>query len=227
MKEEHFQFIQSIGYNNQGEVGRNALNFGNQVQNLEEIPQILNQTFDRSGLQEICDDKINSNLCVTVAILAWGNMRFNHARTLFQNWKYLNPIVGNLRTGQIESRYEAFEILQCARATGKLPGLGISYFTKLICFLKPNLNGYILDQWTGKSINLLWNEPLVRISKSGWVTDHNTPDTYEEFCKRVESLAEKLGVKPLKAEEIIFSVGGRNSGTWRNYLKENYPRHWV
>jgi len=28
------------------------------------------------------------------------------------------------------------------------------------------------------------------------------------------------------AEELIFSVGGRNPGHWRTYLKDNYPQQW-
>ena len=226
MKDEHFNFLINIENNAQGNVGRNALNFGNQVQGIENLPEILNQQFNRNGLFEICGNENFSNLTLAVAILAWGGMRFDHARNLFQNWNYLNPIIHDLRTGQIATRHKAFEILQDNRANGNLPGLGIGYFTKLICFLDQNLNGYILDQWTGKSINLLWNEPLVQISNLGWVTDENTPQIYEEFCQRLEHLAEKLELEPLEAEERIFSIGGRNPGQWRQYLNHNYSQHF-
>lgn len=224
MNEEHYQFLFNLGHQNQGAVGRNALNFGNQVQRLELLPEILNQRFDRLNLLELCANGNNSNLTVTVAILAWGGMRFDHARNLFHNWEYVNPIVHSLRTGQINTRQEAFTVLQNTRNNGQTPGLGISYFTKIICFLNPALNGFILDQWTGKSINFLWDQPLIQISNFGWITDQNTPAIYEEFCNRIEILADNLVCEPLLAEERIFSVGGRNPGRWRNYIKTNYQQ---
>jgi len=227
MNEEHFNFLLNVEHIAQGNVGRNALNFGNQIQNIENLPNILDKQLNRNELVEICSNENFSNLTLAVAILAWGGMRFDHARNLFQNWNYLNPIIQNLRIGVIQTRQGAFKALQNERANGHLPGLGIGYFTKLICFLNPNLNGYILDQWTGKSINLLWNEPLVQISNLGWVTDNNTPETYEHFCQRLEHLAVELEVEPLEAEERIFSVGGRNPGQWRQYLNHNYPQHFV
>lgn len=226
MNEEHFNFLNNLNHIPQGNVGRNALNFGNQVQNIEDLPLILNQQFDRTQLLELCGDLNYSNLTLVVAVMAWGGMRFDHARNLFQNWNYLNPIIQNLKTAKIQTRVEAFEILQNTRANGHLPGLGIGYFTKLICFLNPELNGFILDQWTGKSINLLWNEPLIEITNLGWVTDNNTAEIYDEFCQRLENLAEELNIEPLLAEELIFSIGGRNPGEWRQYLNNNYPQQW-
>lgn len=227
MNEEHFNFLINIEHIAQGNVGHNALNFGNQVQNIENLPNLLDQQLNRNELIEICGNENFSNLTLAVVILAWGGMRFDHGRSLFQNWNYLNPIIQNLRIGEIQTRQAAFEVLQNERANGHLPGLGIGYFTKLICFLNPNLNGYILDQWTGKSFNLLWNEPLIQISNLGWVTDNNTPETYEDFCQRLEHLAVELEVEPLEAEERIFSFGGRNPGQWRQYLNHNYPQYFA
>lgn len=227
MEEEHFNYLVGVNHIPQGQVGKNALRFGNQVQDLEELDNILDQQFNREGLQQFCANPNNSNLSVTVSVLAWGGMRFGHARNLFNNWRILNEIVTQLRTGQINNRLQAFNILQDARANGHLSGLGIAYFTKLICFLNPNLNGFILDQWTGKSINFLWGDPLVDISVPGWVTDNNDGQTYEHFCSRIEELAQALDCTPKLAEERIFSVGGKNAGQWRQYLKNNYPRQWV
>ena len=228
MNEKHFNCLLNSNHNPQGPVGRNRLKFGKQVlgkqvQCLEPLPEILNPKFDRKNLQCLCANPNNSNLKVTLAILAWGGMWVNHAKNLFKKWDNLDKIVTKIRTGKIENRQKAFEIFQTARDKGNLPGLGIAYFTKLICFLNPKLNGYILDQWTGKSINLLWyGSSLVNISKLGWVNDKNDSQRYECFCKRVEELAQALRCEPLIAEERIFSVGGKNPGDWRRYLKENY-----
>lgn len=94
----------------------------------------------------------------------------------------------------------------------KLTGMGPAYFTKLICFLSRDLNGYTMDQWTAKSINLLLMKPLVKLTSSGLVSKSNTATTYEEFCLGIESLAKIIKKNPLDTEEMLFSNGG-NKGT--------------
>ena len=42
-----------------------------------------------------------------------------------------------------------------------IPGLGPAYFIKLIYFFKPETDVFIIDQWTGKAINLLTFSKLV------------------------------------------------------------------
>ena len=212
MKSEHLEFLKNVNSLTQGSVGRNALAFGQRTQNMEDLPFGLDKVFNRADLFEIAKDQNYSNLAVAVAILAWGGMRYDHARVLFSKWGNLDPIIQKLREGVIKTRKEAFEILRVERAKNKLPGLGIGYYTKLICFLNKDLNGYIMDQWTAKSTNLIWGDQLINISNSGWVTDSNDSNVYELFCTRIEELASTLNVTPIEAEERIFSVGGRNAG---------------
>jgi hypothetical protein len=106
----------------------------------------------------------------------------------------------------------------------KLPGLGIGYFTKLICFLAPQLNGYILDQWLGKSINLLTGKKLVSITDKGWVTDKNDANTYEVFCSKIDALAKLIQCSGLETEERLFSkgaIGKSERGAWRKYVMKH------
>jgi hypothetical protein len=223
MNEEHFNFLLNAPYEPQGPVGRNVYRFGNDVQNLEVIPNELNIVLSRADLLEICNNhNAYSDLVAVIAIVAWGGMRYDHARRFLSNWERIQPTIASIRNGNIQTRSEAYLELYNLRLQGELPGLGISYFTKLICFLNENINGYILDQWIGKSINLLFDEPVVCLSRYGWVTDQNDNVVYENFCQKIEELAAQLGCSPLDAEERIFSVGGRNPGAWRAYLRENY-----
>ena len=131
----------------------------------------------------------NDNLNVLVAILSWGGMRRDHGRLLFNNLEFVLELVNNLRIGIYPTRQIAYSTFQEHRANGSLPGLGIGYFTKLICFLSPNLNGYIMDQWVGKSINLLTGQNIVSITGNNWVNDNNNADTYEIFCTHIDNLA--------------------------------------
>lgn len=102
-------------------------------------------------------------------------------------------------------------------------GWGPAFFTKLIFFVRPADDGYIMDQWTGKSVNLLTGKPLVHLSYKGHVTDNTSADDYEEFCKVVEDLANICGSSGGEAEDRLFSHGGRKPGEWRAYVR----RHWA
>jgi hypothetical protein len=151
--------------------------------------------------------------------MAWGGMRRDHARDAWQEREKWLPIIKALRNEKC-ARRDAYRAFQKA----EISGLGPAYFTKLIFFSCPHHSGYIMDQWTGKSINLLFGDGKSHpILFSGhWVSRSNSPETYEEFCVLVEHLAKKLEVGPPKAEEMIFSSGGKNPGRWRQYVKLNW-----
>ena len=210
-----------ISNNEQGYVGNNSLNWAKQVLPDYNFDNYLNRQFNRYELFEYCQNTNNNNLNVLVAILSWGGMRRDHGRLLFNNIEFVLGLVDNLRNNTYQTRQIAYSTIQDHRVNGLLPGLGIGYFTKLICFLSPNLNGYIMDQWVGKSINLLTGQDIVNITSNSWVNDNNNPDIYEMFCTHIDNLAQILNCSGYEAEKRIFSVG-RGNGSWRNYLIKNY-----
>ncbi|MVM42115.1 hypothetical protein GO730_37985 [Spirosoma sp. HMF3257] len=218
----HLEYLKKIGEDSYGYIGNNSLSWARSVLSDScQIDLFLDQKLDRYGLLNYCSDHNNNNLNSLIAILSWGGMRRDHGRRLFENSTILDQVILKLRTGHYSSRQKAFAAFQLCRAQGKLPGLGIGYFTKLICFLAPNLNGYIMDQWASKSINLLTGKEIVKITNNGWVTDENGPDTYEQYCDIIDKLGIQLNCTGIEAEKRIFSVG-RGLGQWRNYLHKNY-----
>lgn len=222
MNEIHLNYLIQIGNNDQGYVGNNSLNWGISVVGADEsLDPFLNRQFNRYELFEYSLNQNNSNLNILVAILSWGGMRRDHGRRLFENRNVIIELVDELRTGNFHTRRQAFEVFQNHRSANMLAGIGIGYFTKLICFLAPNLNGYIMDQWVAKSINLLTGEPIVNLTGNNWVNDRNDSNTYELFCQHIDNLAELLNCSGFEAEKQIFSVG-RGNGQWRNYLINNY-----
>ena len=222
MNEIHLNYLIQIGNNDQGYVGNNSLNWGISVVGADEnLDPFLNRQFNRYELFEYCQNQNNSNLNILVAILSWGGMRRDHGRRLFENRNAIIELVNELRTGNFHTRQQAFEVFQNQRSANMLTGIGIGYFTKLICFLAPNLNGYIMDQWVAKSINLLIGEPIVNLTGNNWVNDRNDSNTYELFCQHIDNLAQLLNCSGFEAEKRIFSVG-RGNGQWRNYLINNY-----
>ena len=222
MNEIHLNYLIQIGNNDQGYVGNNSLNWGISVVGADEnLDPFLNRQFNRYELFEYCQNQNNSNLNILIAILSWGGMRRDHGRRLFENRNAIIELVNELRTGNFDTRQQAFEVFQNHRSANMLPGIGIGYFTKLICFLSSNLNGYIMDQWVAKSINLLIGEPIVNLTGNNWVNDRNDSNTYELFCQHIDNLAQLLNCSGFEAEKRIFSVG-RGNGQWRNYLINNY-----
>jgi hypothetical protein len=105
---------------------------------------------------------------------------------------------------------------------GEIPGMGPAYYTKLICFLNPSLKGYIMDQWTGKSVNMLMGSAAGKTValdvRTGLVLRTNQDSTYEWFCQSIEEIGRRLGCNYLQAEEYIFSSGGRKKGSWRQLV---------
>ncbi len=156
-----------------------------------------------------------------LAVMSWGKMRHDQGRRAWKVKERWTPLIREI-AGSGLSRVQAYALFRQARANRdtRLNGLGVAYFTKLLFFLRPVADAYIMDQWTGKSINLLFHGgDTVRFNAAGVVSDQNTERDYDRFCERVEFLAKRLGVEPAEAEKRIFSNGGRQVGHWRAYVK--------
>jgi hypothetical protein len=122
--------------------------------------------------------------------------------------------------------------------TYKLPGLGPAFFTKLIFFCLPPHKGYIMDQWTAKSVNLLTGKNIVSFS-DGYVSEKNTICNYECFCEVIEQLGQRLhgenkekNNKKIengeKIEMAMFSRGVYRSEKrwpWRQYVIKKMPKY--
>ena len=88
--------------------------------------------------------------------------------------------------------------------------------------------GYILDQFTARSSNILLRRNIININKDGTVASkQNDAEVYEKYCKFIEDLAiylddhfrERLEerdarIEPEHAEIFIFYDNGKKSG-WR------------
>lgn len=171
----------------------------------------------RHQLKVLCKNPEYSNKEVLAAVMAWGGMRRNHGRAQIQNLKATCKIVSELRTGQL-TKYEAYGRFFERRRNGQLPCMGPAYYTKLIFFCTPRHDGYIMDQWTSKSINLIYGTRIVDLNNKGLVTDRNDVGTYEPFCRAVERLARYGKWSPEETEIRLFSYGGAKKGAWRDYV---------
>lgn len=221
----HLEFFLSIEENTKWIGGANSYDWSKYVLKSNKSKLLntnLDHKFYRDELLSYCSNKENSDLDCLLAILSWGGMHREHGRKLFENSTTVLDITNKLRNNCFSNRKEAYAYIRNQRSKKLLPGLGIGYYTKLICFLAPNLNGYIMDQWLAKSINLITGSNKIKMNSKSWVTDVNDEATYDSFCQEIEKIAILLGVSGFKAEEKLFSIGGKTKGQWREYLINNY-----
>ena len=233
-------------FQNQGTFGHNPKEFlkgiikrigvVNTSQSLIQIQNTLpNVLLNRNDVFNICNDVELSLTYKVVCIFAWGIMRQSPSGSdlFFGNWnKYepdLDKILLNFKAN-IYSRSWAYEKMKRMKIKGCRP----AYYTKLLFFFG-NGNTYIMDQWTSKSIELLWtiDDRIGIIFDNGgnYVQSNNHSGLYEEFCNRMEILtltANNLtnsNFTPTEIEERIFSNGanlGQVLGTWRAYVQANW-----
>ena len=199
---------------------KKCLNFDNQNMSFSPSQLKLNraQLIDRAKA-----DSGISDLEVVLDIFAWGGINRKHACLALQSFNSWKCIISKLRNEEYSSikGYEKFYEL---RNNNELSGIGPAYYTKLIFFCHPKHDGYIMDQWTARSVNLLIDQSdnRIRLNKSKYfqgVSDFNDQCVYEEFCCNVERLAKECGnPDPSEIEEALFSKGGRNKLDWRRYV---------
>ena len=207
--------------------------------NPSELPE---DRVTRGDISRLLADGRPSTVTVCAAIMAWGSMHKGNRRSFFvdgsQEWRRLAE---EIRCGRL-NRKEAYERFSSLKRQGKLKGAGPAYFTKLIHFLMPRNGrrgpGWIMDQWAGCSINLLLGTELVLMDVTRkWkfsgratqpkfktdftVSDVNTAERYEEFCRAVDCLADRFNLCPDKADRPLVSAGGRNPEPWREYVMEH------
>lgn len=197
------------------------------------LPGVSNVVLTRSALRSLWrNPQITTEVCV-LSTMAWGGMKTNHGHDLWVAKNHWLPLCDEVRQGK-HTRRSAFEAFSKLKASGKLPCMGPAYFTKIIFFADPKADGYILDQWTARSVHLLtgqWQWPSVVAdyeTKKKAVSDPSqlrlrvidkvTGTDYEDFCLFVEDVGARLGIHAHQAEEQLFSNGGRQAHPWRTHV---------
>ena len=233
-------------FQNQGSFGHNPTNFLNGIVNrigvnntslsLIQIQNTLpNHILNRNEVFAICNSSEFSIAYKVVCVFAWGGMRQSKTGSdlFFSIWNNyeteLDQIIQNFRNN-IYSRNWTYEKIKRLNMRGCRP----AYYTKLIFFFG-NGNTYIMDQWTSKSIELLWtiNDRIGIVFDNGgnYIQGNNHSGLYEEFCHRMEILTNTVNNQtnsnytPTEIEEMIFSNGanmGQILGAWRAYVQANW-----
>lgn len=181
-----------------------------------------NEKLTRARLKEICSDKNFSDLECLAAVMAWGGQNRNYGAMLFSRRNEVLPVVKKLRQGRSSPKEAYSEFLEIWEQDKPL-GMGAAYFTKLIFFCDPNHKGFIMDQWTAKSVNLICGEKIVDL-QGGYVSKKNDAEVYEHFCNIIGKIAKDLDKSEEKIEIAMFSKGGRKKDAWREYVVREYEK---
>lgn len=229
---EHLAFLRhcieqerQAGIGAQGPVGLAPRDWARGVEYVD-APQHLSEVpLDRAAVRAFCADERNRTVDCALVVLAWGGtaLRAPYRQLVWQARDRWVDTVERLRC-ETQTRTEAYQALRALKANrppDNLPGLGPSFFTKLIYFMLRAQDGWIMDQWLSKSINLLAGEPIVRLLAGGAPSLENTHANYERFCRYLEEIAATLQLDPESTEQALFSRGGRHPRAWRAYVREH------
>lgn len=176
----------------------------------------------RETLRSFCQDERNSVGACFIAVMAWGGMRISNGRRAWKHHTEWEPALDALRSSEL-SRETDYERLRSLRPK-PMRGVGPAFFTKLLFFLRPRQDAFILDQWTAKSVQLLTGSAKPRICRN-CVTDTNMGADYEWYCGVVEHLAERLALPPATVEERLFAGGPGPRSEWRAYVVGHWAAH--
>lgn len=174
-----------------------------------------NRPLSREELRELCRDPAVDVLTAYLCIMAWGGQRRDHGREAWRHRDRIQRALTRLREEDL-SQNAAFNVFA---AEEPIKGLAVAFFTKLIFFFRKPATGYfILDQWTGNSMNLLCGYEVVPLDPSWTVSRRTTAAAYDKYCELMVELSKQLCVSPDQTEQLLLSEGGRAPKPWRRHV---------
>ena len=200
----------------------------------DDLETFYDRNINRCDVRKLINSKDANALAKVLIVLAWGGMNLHNARFALKSYQNCWEKIVDAMLEKNLCRDEAYKRFHSLVENGKLTHMGPAYFTKLIYFLGPKHNGYIMDQWTARSMNLLRKSDeyeiqlisTTRRKSDGFRNFRVNPKKndvciYRAFCEDLEHLAEYLDIDPEETEKLIFSNGGRdNMGCWRHFVLE-------
>lgn len=201
-------------------MGRNTKSWWKHVTKNEEC-KLEDKRLTREGVKAICSNNDFSDRECLAAIMAWGGQKIAHGKLLFDNSSKITDVIHELRYQQLD-RIAAYDRFHRIWVNHEANGIGAAYFTKIIFFCGHDNDGYIMDQWTSKSANLLSGKDDLIHLISGHVSKKNDAKTYANFCSLIEELAKKFHASGEMIEMAMFSKGGHKKDLWRQYVIEQF-----
>jgi hypothetical protein len=221
---KHWNVLQGLPYTAAGAVGIAPSDWVRRLK-LAGVPdanRLPQSPLDRAAVRQICRDNNKSVLFGYACAMAWGGQGLGptrpHAQSAWAAHADLKPILELLRTQPL-NRGQAYELFLNGT---RIPGLGPSFWTKLLFFFAERADLYVMDQWVAKSVNLLVGRPLVPLV-GGCPPRDTPPAVYNTYCEEIDRIAKNLGLSGSQAEEKMMSHGGRKPGAGRRHVRLHVP----
>jgi hypothetical protein len=196
---------------------------GTYVASIAKVPGVGSKILDRGQVRKVSQDTTIDPLVAYACIMAWGGRNFRNYRLSLGNGNAtkVGDLVRYLRASG-GSREEDFAYTQ--KAAEKIPGLGISFYTKLLFFLRKKPDAYILDQWTAKSASVLSSFPKIKLTSLGLPHPKTSPKSYEAFCAAIDNCAGPSGWGSAwkSGEDVERTIFDRPGGKWRTWLNSHF-----
>lgn len=220
---KHWEYFSSIPFQEQAAIGDSPKRWVemHQIEGVPVMERLPDQPLCRKVVRQICRNKKNPVLFGYVCLMAWGLQGrrpggSSHVQGAWKHKKRIASVLEILRHENLllEDAYDQFT------GVNEIPYLGPSYFSKLIYFFRLETDAYIMDQWTGKSVNLLVGHKVVKLYDSSPLRS-NTGKNYKDFCSEINYMAQLLGISGDHVEQKLFSWGGKPPEPWRAYVKKH------
>jgi hypothetical protein len=189
------------------------------------LADLPNKPLTRSRVRRICMNRKRHVMFGYICVMAWGNQggRGGKANAALA-WRCRHDMetrLALLRSDSLSGE-TAFDLF-CG--SGKIPGLGPAYFTKLIFYFRRKMDGFICDQWTAKSVNYLVGYRLLKMD-GDYLSARNSGKNYVLYCQIIDALRHELHKHDQcltceQVEQRLFSVGGHDgvAGPWRKIVR--------
>ena len=174
-----------------------------------------NQLFkDRETLnisRENIFDSTNTIRDVILKTIYWGytgGMRGNHFVNIMTNIQTLEMIFSDLKSNKNLTNYD-FPSL--AKKFGKVPGIGLSTYSKILYFLDLKFNSnpcLILDK---RLIDIFSRQIFVDYQALGTINEYNAERWYLEYLNITNKLSYDLQTKGENIEQFLFIFGNNLS----------------
>ncbi|CAI2931878.1 protein of unknown function [Aminobacter niigataensis] len=173
----------------------------------------------RQTLREYCAREDICDVQRVMTVTAWGVAREPNRKRIGKVLEPISTLLARARDSGIprSTAYDRFD-------QALIAGLGPAFFTKLIHFCVPPFNGYILDQFTAKSFDILTDQQSSLCSKSGVVPRGRGGQRYEIFCRAIEMLADYRG---LSAEQVELDMYAGRNHPWRLFVKKRWDEKYL
>lgn len=194
-------------------------------ESIARLPARGEKPLSRKEVRSICRETALDPLVVYCVVMAWGGRNLRNFRLSLESATALKQLITTLRQS---TRSRAEDFARAQKECSSIKGLKISFYSKLLYFMRPEPDAYILDRWTARSAKFLFPEGKIQITSQGFPSPKTGANDYDWFCSSLDKLAKNMDGGWESGEAIERALFDRRSGRWRAQIPplpgESFPK---